>query len=303
MSNLTFANLQSEVYAHTGLDSTDATNQANVTRWLTYVQQDICARWPWTFMEGEEAITTISDYTTGTVAVLAGGTSVVGSGTSFNTSAIGTTGQYYIQFSGFNDWYQIANCTTGVNVNLTVPYAQSTNFSGSYTIRKFFYSLSSAADRIMDIVNWNTPLKLVEIDARTLDYLQPNPQSTNSSYAYVTWGYDTSGNIQISPYPFPSDNRLLQVRTHLRPVDGSVSIPNKYAHIIAYGAISIGYAFLRKWEGAKLWDAKFEERLKAMKSEYRMSDDLQLIMRPIDAVQRSNNWISFPSNYPAIAGN
>jgi hypothetical protein len=301
--SLTFANLQTMVYQHCGLDSADTNNQTNVTQWLNFVQQDLCARWPWPFMYGNETVTTVADYTTGTVSINSGSPTVTGSSTVFS-SAIGTTLQYFIQFAGFNDWYQVSAYNSGTSLTLSTNYQQSTNLTNAtYTLRKFFYSLSSAADRIIDIVNWNTPLKLVQVDARTLDYLQPNPQSTNSSYAYAMWGLDTSGNLQFSPYPFPSDDRLLFVRETTRPVDGTLIFPEKYGHLIGWGAISIGYAYLRKFKEAAYWQQMFDKRLQQMKGEFRLSEDLQLIMRPIDAIQRSNNWISFPSNYPAIAGN
>lgn len=295
MANLTFSDLLSEVYDQTGLDSTDSANVTRVTRWLNFVQQDICARWPWTFMESREDISTIADQSTGTVNTIGGSTSVVGIGTNFNSNHIGR----FIQFAGANQWYEIV--TTPTTTSLTIDIAfQGTSLTGAgFLIRKMFYSLSSNADRIIDIRNWNTPLKLVQCDPRQIDDLNPNAQSTNSSYGYVTWGVDASGNIQISPYPFPSDARLFEIRTNLRPVDGSISIPNKYAHLISFGATSVGYAYLRKFEEAAAWSQKFEQRLQQMRSEYRMSEDNQPILRSIDSVQRSK-WLSLPDQYPTI---
>lgn len=303
MANLVFSDLQNEVYAHTGLDSSDTTNQTNVNRWINYVQQDLCDRWPWPFMEGRESIVTIPDYTTGTVSVSSGSTSVVGVGTTF-TSTHGD-GTYYLQFTSANDWYRVT--VRGSNTTLTIeqPYQPSTNMSGgTFILRKIFYSLSSTCDRIIDIRNWNTPLKIVQVDARSLDDIRPNPQSTNSSYGYLTWGIDSSGNLQISPYPFPSDARLMEIRTNKRPVDMSAagdapSIPNKYAHVIAWGAVAIGFAFLRKMDIAKGWGENFEKRVMEMRREYRMSEDLQPIMKSIDSVQRQK-WISLPEQYPVV---
>jgi len=86
MSNLTFSNLVSEVFAHLGLDSTDTTNQTNVYRWINYVQQDICSRWPWPFLLAREAIATIPDYTTGTASTTNGSASVTGTSTVWTTT-------------------------------------------------------------------------------------------------------------------------------------------------------------------------------------------------------------------------
>ncbi len=304
MANLTFADLQNEVYAHTGLDSTDATNIANVNRWINYVQQDLCDRWPWSFMEGRESIVTVPDYSTGTVSINTGSTTVTGAGTAF--TATQANGQYFIQFAGSNDWYRVTARSSGTSITVEQPYQGLTNLSANtFIVREFFYSLSSACDRIIDVKNWQTPLKLLQVDPRSLDDLRPNPQSTNTSYGYLTWGYDSSGNIQVSPYPFPSDARLLELRTHKRPVDMSgasdaPSIPNKYAHLLAWGAISIGFAFLRKMDIASGWNQKIEQRIGEMKREYRMSEDYQPVFKSIDSVQRTK-WLAFPENFPVVS--
>jgi len=206
---LTFTDLQTEVFDHTGLDSSDTGNQTRVQRWLNYVQQDICARWPWNFLRSRESIVTVIDKTAGTVTVNAGATSVVGSGTAFAAADIGN----YIQFSTANDWYKITNVASQT-LTLEIAYAQTTNLvAGTYTVRKFFYSLSSACDRICDIKNWNTPLKLDEMFPRDVDFVQPNPQSSNTSFGFIPYGYDSSNNVQIIPYPFPSDARLFEIKT------------------------------------------------------------------------------------------
>lgn len=304
MANLTFADLQNEVFAHLGLDSTNTTNIANVNRWINYCQQDICSRWPWPFMLGQETLVTIPDYSTGTVSVNAGGSTVTGVGTTFTSTQAG--GTYFIQFNTANDWYPVTAFSSTTSITISPAYAQKTNLSGSaFTLRKFYYSLSSAVDEIIDIRNWDTPVKLIQVDPRFIDGLNPNPQSTNSSYAYMTYGYDTSGNLQFSPYPYPSDARLFNFRTKKRPVDMSSgtdtpSIPNKYAYVITWGADAIGFAYLRRFEEAAAWSGKYEQRLQQMKGEYRQSEDNQPVLTSIDSVQRSK-WISMPEQYPVIS--
>lgn len=305
MANLTFADLQNDVYFQTGLDSTDSTNQANVNRSINYVQQDFCARWPWTFMEGRESIVTIPDYTTGTVSIATGSATVTGVGTAF-TAAMGN-GQYYIQFSSTNDWYRITTYNSATSLTVEQTYQQTTNLSASaFIVRRFFYSLSATADRIIDIRNWQTPCRLVQVDPRTLDGLNPNPQSTNSSYGYVAWGFDSSANLQISPYPFPSDSRVLEVRTTKRPVDMSSStdtpsVPNKYAHVISWGATAICFASMRKMDIAGAWSGRYESRIAEIKREFRLTEDLQPVMASIDSIQRSK-WISLPDQFPSVPG-
>lgn len=302
MANLTFTDLQNDVFAHSGLDSSDSTNQTNVKRWINYVQQDLCARWPWPFLEGRESIVTVSDYTTGTVSISSGSTTLTGNGTTFSSS-VDTT--YFIQLSSANDWYQVSSRGGNTSLTLATAYAQTTNATAlTYTLRKFFYSLSSSADEVLDVRNWNTPVKLIQCDFRTIDLINPLAQSTNAPYAYMMFGTDSSGNQVFTPYPFPTDSRLFEFRTKKRPTDMSAStdspsIPNKYAHLLIFGANAIAFAFLKKFPEAEAWSAKFEARLADMKKEYRQSGDYQPILGSIDSVSR-DRWIQFPAAYPVI---
>jgi len=304
MANLALQDLQNEVYQQTGLDGTNITIQQNVTRWLNFVQQDVCARWPWTFLDGRETMVTIPDYLTGTVSVNASGQTVTGTGTTFSSS-IDTT--YYIQFSTASDWYQVASYGSATSLTLTVPYQQTTNaVNVTYVLRKFFYALSSACDTVLDIRNWNTPIKMIQCDFRTIDLINPLAQSTNAPYGYMMFGVNASGNMVLQPYPFPTDARLFEVRTRLRPVDmvnatDSPSIPNKYAHLLAFGANAVGFAYKKDFDSGKAWDAKFEKRLTDMKSEYRQANDYQPVLQSIDSISRSR-WIQFPSQYPVVGG-
>lgn len=290
---LTYANLETETYLQLGLSSSD---QTKVDQWLNISQNDICSRWPWSFMLGRESIVTVVDKTAGTVSVSAAGTSVTGVSTAFASTDIGS----FIQFQGENDWYQIATTPSATSLTISTAYAQTTNLSaGTYIIRKFFYSLSSSADRIIDIRNWDTPVKMVQVDARTMDNVIPLMPATGASYAYVAYGVDSSGNIRISPYPYPSDPRLFEVRTTTRPVDGAISIPNKYAQVMAWGAIAQGFAFLRKLDMATVWNAKYEGAIAQMKKDDRRSEDYQPILQSIDGFQNTS-WQSLPGSYPIL---
>ena len=306
MANLLFSDLENEVYAHIGLDSTNTANQTNVDRWLNYTQQDICSRWPWPFMLGQETMVTIPDYSTGTVSVNAGGTTVTGVGTAFTT--LQADGTYYIQFNTANDWYPVSARASGTSITIGTAYQQTTNLSASaFTLRKFYYSLSSSADEIIDVVNWNTPVKLIQVDVRFIDGLNPNPQSTNSAYAYFPWGYDASGNLRITPYPFPSDARLFEIKTFKRPVDmtGTAlpTLPNKWAHIIAFGANAVAFAYLRKPEMMSAWEKMFEAKILDMMSQERTSEDSSPILQSIDSGAGSTeNWLQMPDNYPSVPG-
>lgn len=302
MASLTFADLQAEVFDQSGLDSTDANNITRVGRWINFTQQNLCSLYPWPFMLGHEAIVTIPDYTTGTVSVNNGGTTVTGAGTTF-TAAMAVGGQYYIQFSTQIDWYPISAFSSSTSITIANPYQRPNGTGLGFIVRKRWYSLSSAADRILDIVNWDTPVKLVELDPRSIDDFYPDTQSTNASYGYFPYGYDASGNLQISPYPFPSDARLLEIKTRTRPVDMTdtalPSIPNKYSLVIAWGACSLAFAYLRKMDIAGAWNTKYLAEIEKMKMSSRTTTDYQPLFRSIDSGQVAKG-IQFPSQWPSV---
>lgn len=306
MAALTFADLTQEVYDQTGLDSSNNGNQTRVGRWVNLIQQDICARWPWNFLRSRESIVTVPDYTTGTVSVNSGGTTVTGVGTAFMSTQ--GNGQYWIQFSTANDWYAVTAQASGTSLTISPGYAPSTNASGvTYTIRKFFYSLSSNCDRICDVKNWNTPLKLDELFPRDVDFVQPNPQSSSTSFGFIPYGYDSSNNVQIIPYPFPSDARLFEIKTFKRPTDMSgtalPSLPNKWSHVIAFGAVALGMVYLGKKDAAEKWFELFEKKIEDMMAQERTSEDISPILQSIDAGNGSSeNWLQMPSSYPTVQG-
>lgn len=300
---LTFSNLVTEVFQQTGLDSTDTTNQTNVYRWINFVQEDLCARWPWTFLLGREAIATIPDYSTGTVDISNAGTAVTGHSTVFTTTH--GDGTYFIQFTENNDYYRVSARSSNTALTLETAYQGTTITGGTFILRKFFYSLSATADEVIDVRNWNTPLKLIECNFRTIDMINPLVQSSSPGYGYMMFGTDSSGNQVFTPYPFPNDARLFEFRVRKRPTTMVVttaetpSVPNKYAHLLAFGAVAMGFAYKKEFEQAAIWNAKFEARVGDMKKEYQQSGDYQPILGSIDSISRTR-WIPFPASYPII---
>jgi hypothetical protein len=78
------------------------------------------------------------------------------------------------------------------------------------------------------------------------------------------------------------------------------SIPNKYAHLLAFGANALGFAYKKDFQSASAWDVKFESRIADMKKEYRQAGDYQPVLGSIESISRSK-WIQFPENYPSIS--
>lgn len=296
-----FSILQTECFQQLGLVSSDTTNIALVKRWINIAQQDIAMRYPWPFLEARESISTVLDKTAGTVSVTASSTTVTGSGTSFAAGDIGS----YIQFSDANDWYRISARSSATDITLDKAYVESSNLSaGTYVIRKFLYSLSSSVDRVLTIKNWDTSIRLVETDFGTLDWISGVNEAVGATSAYAAYGLDSSGNTQLTFYPFPSDLRVFEVRYLKRLTDMSADadlsvVPAKWHHVLIEGALVFGFRYLRKFDLSNVWAQTYLSHLDMMQKHCRQSLDEVPVLRSIDS-QVGNEWIRFPGDYPVL---
>lgn len=296
-----FSILQTECFQQLGLDSSDTTNIALVKRWVNICQQDIAMRYPWPFLETRESIASVLDKTAGTVSVTSGATTVTGVGTAFATTDIGS----YIQFAGQNDWYRISAFSSTTSITIDKAYVESSNLSaGTYVIRKFLYSLSSSVDRILTIKNWDTAIRLVETDFGTMDWISGVNNAVGASSAYAAYGLDSSGNTQITFYPFPSDLRIFEVRYLKRLTDMSADadlsvVPAKWHHVLIEGALVYGFRYLRKFDLSNVWAQTYLGHLDMMQKHCKQSLDEVPVLRSIDS-QVGNEWIRFPGDYPVL---
>jgi hypothetical protein len=81
------------------------------------------------------------------------------------------------------------------------------------------------------------------------------------------------------------------------------TIPNKWSHIIGFGACALGFMFLRKKEQTQMWETLFEKKIEDMMSQERTSEDSSPILQSIDSgMGSSENWLQMPDNYPPVQG-
>lgn len=182
-------------------DETIAADAAKLGRWLNLAYHEILGEWPWWFLKSRDIIQTATDYTTGTVSVSAGSSSVTASA----TIATSMTGRF-IQFSSADDWYQITAHTAG-SASLTIDpaYGQTDNLSaGTYTIRKLYYTADSSIGSILSIQRTVSPDNLIPIHQEQFDIVLPLNNSASTPYRYMTTVPTTSGQLQFVLHPAPS---------------------------------------------------------------------------------------------------
>ena len=159
MANFEFTlrNLIDEVASQLNLNGSQTKVKTIIKRWINLSQQEMFGvdDFPWTW--DREVVQTVIDKTAGTVSINAGATGVTGVSTAFGSSDVGS----FIQFSSTDDWYKITAVASATSLTIEKAYVGTTNLSaGTYTIRKFFYTLSANADRLLSGKQAVTPIKL-----------------------------------------------------------------------------------------------------------------------------------------------
>ena len=246
MSTTTFLTLQQEVASQARLNNEVSEQNTLIERWLNQAQQEIWSRHDWPWAMEREIVRTVADKTAGTVTVTSASTAVAGASTSFAAADVGK----YIQFSGSNDWYRITAVADSTNLTIESAYNDTSDLSaGTYTIRQFFYSVSSSVEKVLDIRQMQSPRKLTLIHYRDFDTQVPHVVSTGKAEAYVLFGYDSSDNWRFSPYPSPDSAYNLEVRFKKKSTDlsadGDVSeIPEKWhSTVLLDGALYRAFAY------------------------------------------------------------
>jgi hypothetical protein len=159
----------------------------------------------------------VAPYTTGTVAVTNGSTTVTGSGTAFTAAMVDQA----IVFENDDVHYYIASVESSTSLTLGLAYIGTTDASQTFTIHTINYTLPSTISlpKIKDIVIQDPHRKLEYIDQRKRDELAPNLfASTSQPAGYLDWGQSS-----IQPYPATDAAYVATVRFQKKPTEVSAS--------------------------------------------------------------------------------
>ena len=280
----TFLTQQQELAAQVGLDQGKTSDATLFKRWLNNSMHIIldAAPWPFNRVSTPLIIQTVIDITTGTVSVSAGATSVT-----LSSAPSASVKGSYIQFKTSEDWYEITAHTAG-ETGLTInPGAISAESSTAYTIRKLYYSTSSAVDRILEIRQMITPLQLVEMTNTELHLFNADNDTTGDPKIFAMAGVDSSSVLQFLLWPHPDAVINLyidyfKIATDLSTDSSTSLIPEKYVRSVNMeGALWQGYKFIgdnREVEAKR----NFFSGIEFMKQEISVSHSLHRVRRAID---------------------
>jgi len=293
----TFLVLQQELADRlVAYDQTVSADATKLKRWLNLAQQYICGKRLWPFQLAEEIIQTVEDYTTGTVTVSAGGTSVTASATITDSKA-----NQYIQFASSNDWYKITAHTAGTDALTISPASISANSAATYKIRKLLYTTTTPLIQILDMKQLVTPSRAISLSPREADFFAPLYYDAGTPYYYIMSSPNSSGTPQFSFLSSPDSVMNVMVRGIQKlsdmSADGDISlIPVPWHDAIINIAAFYGFQGLDD-NRAKTEFQAGESRIKDMSLTYSHDLGRHRVMQPIDSDSNFGLQWALPSDF------
>lgn len=206
---MTFLTLRQELADRLDLDQTSTTDDTKLKRWINMAQQYISSKRLWPFLLAEEIVQTVTDITTGTVAISAGTTALTFS----SAPTVSVTGRY-IKLSSSSDWYKItAHTASSVSATISPAYVGTSNLTaGTYTVRKLQYTTTTPLIQILDMKQLVTPVQIVSQSPRGTDFFLPLYYDAGNPYYYTMSSPNSAGTPQFSFMLSPSSVLNVMVR-------------------------------------------------------------------------------------------
>ena len=122
----------------------------------------------WNFLNKNQVVATIAEYTTGTVSATNGSTTITGSGTTFTSSMVG----YRIWIEGSSKSYKISAYSSATSITIDSSYEEDSVSGATYHICKDRYSLPRWVDdpsKIVRIVDRKNNKPLTQLSEREME--------------------------------------------------------------------------------------------------------------------------------------
>ncbi len=298
----TFLQLQQDLAGQCGMDQTVSDDAVLLKRWINKGQQKILRAFEWPFNRAATplVVQTVTDYATGTVATIAASTTITFSA----APADSKTGQY-IQTSSSLDWYKITAHTAATTTATIEIAALFTAPTATFIVRKFYYSTTSAVDRIIQVNQSILPYQLIETSPEYFQSFNPGFLASGTPRIYMPAGLDSSGYPQFRLWPNPDAAINLYIDYLKTAIDLSADsdvsvIPAKWhTSVLLEGAKIEAYEFLDDTR-QKLSIEQFDAGVEEMKSEYETGLHRHRVMTAIDNQPVGGNlgYMPLPFNYP-----
>ncbi len=166
----TFVDLYTDLLNRVREQTSAASTLTQARRYINVALQDMHIgygeRFPW--CERQARLTTAAPYSTGTVSITKGSTTLTGSGTlwttlnAFGVDNVRPTGKLVI--AGTLPIYEISNVDSGTQITLTSAYVGTTVSGGTYSYFEDEYDLSANFLRPLDMQFFDTQSEITLID-------------------------------------------------------------------------------------------------------------------------------------------
>ena len=170
MALITFSDLYNAAINRCAQDTSDSTLVGYVKDWLNLRYKEVCswARWPW--LQDNQTIRMIAEYTTGTVDCTTLTTSVTGSSTVWTKAMTDRK----FKFDDFDETYRIAQWSSATGITLANTYNGDTVDDGTYTIFQDEYLCPITWEDIKNIRDLRNGNKLEFVAPNILRAENPN---------------------------------------------------------------------------------------------------------------------------------
>ena len=150
-----------------------SSQSALVKRALGRALDRVSGTYPWPFYLDRSFITTVDDYSTGTVAITQGEKAVTGTSTVFTSAMVGRK----IRVGSDQAYYTIASFTSTTAITLLEPYQGSTVTAATYVVYQDEYRLQANVDLIHFMKQIETGQALIDLDPGDYDLIWPTGNS------------------------------------------------------------------------------------------------------------------------------
>lgn len=260
----TFLNMQDEVLGFLGESTSDT--RTRVKRFLNRAASDFHYRYPWHWRRAVGFVSTVAPYTTGTVTLTNGSTTVTGSGATFTTAMVGRK----IALTYGSPWYTISAFVSTTEVTLDRAYVEDTTSGATYVIYQDLYALSSAADSLLaqEVVCHKAGGEVLGRLTRTeVENAWAFPSGAGVPSYFHLHGVNSSGYLQIRvgrevpSTAFSIRYGYLSAYTEMSADGDLCVVPERFRHIIIHGALREAYKLYNDDSLASQHGAAFDQQI------------------------------------------
>lgn len=265
-------------------DETISSDQTRLQRWLNIAYKEICSSDNWPFLTRVEIIQTTPDYTTGTASVSSGSSSVT-----LSVAPSVSMAERYIKFSSSDNWYRIsAHTAATTTLTITPSYGPSSNFtSGTFTIRRLYYALSSDTEQIINAQLSAPSNRLESLSAYANEPALGMLDILGAPEGYFVGSATESGKPAVSFYPTPDTvyNVYMRSKKIVTELSANTDLPLIPVHYHSTIVNLASYYGFHKLDDNRANDAyrKAQLEIEKMRRSYSGDSGKHRIMRAIDS--------------------